>query len=81
MTLLEWGLQILLLAMLGAAIPFALRLERALREIRADRSAEAGGRTAAAAAARAGHALKFSGRACAGKSYPHFFRDFNRTFP
>ena len=39
MTLLEWGLQILLLAMLGAAIPFALRLERALREIRADRSA------------------------------------------
>ena len=35
MTLLEWGLQILLLAMLGAAIPFALRLERALREIAA----------------------------------------------
>lgn len=39
MTMLEWGLQIVLLLLLGTAIPFALRLERALREIRADRSA------------------------------------------
>lgn len=39
MTPLEWVLQLVLLLMLGAAIPFALRLERALREIRRDRSA------------------------------------------
>jgi hypothetical protein len=39
MSMLEWGLQIVLLALLGAAIPFALRLERALREIRRDRGA------------------------------------------
>lgn len=36
---LEWGLQLALLALLGAAIPFAVRLERALREIRKDRAA------------------------------------------
>lgn len=42
MSILEWGLQLLLLLMLGAAIPFALRLERALREIRAGRSAMEG---------------------------------------
>ncbi|MBW6397290.1 hypothetical protein KPL78_05480 [Roseomonas sp. HJA6] len=39
MTPLEWVLQLVLLLMLAAAIPFALRLERALREIRRDRSA------------------------------------------
>jgi len=36
---LEWGLQLALLGLLGAAIPFAIRLERALREIRKDRTA------------------------------------------
>ena len=36
---LEWGLQLAVLALLGAAIPFAVRLERALREIRKDRAA------------------------------------------
>ena len=36
---LEWGLQVTLLVLLGAAIPFAIRLERALREIRKDRAA------------------------------------------
>jgi hypothetical protein len=36
---LEWGLQLLLLVLLGVAIPFAVRLERALREIRKDRGA------------------------------------------
>jgi hypothetical protein len=36
---LEWGLQLAVLALLGAAIPFAIRLERALREIRKDRAA------------------------------------------
>ena len=39
MSPLEWGLQLVLLLMLAAAIPFALRLERALREIRRDRAA------------------------------------------
>ena len=36
---LEWGLQLALLGLLGAAIPFAIRLERDLREIRKDRTA------------------------------------------
>lgn len=36
---LEWGLQLVLLLLLGAAIPFAIRLERALREVRKDRAA------------------------------------------
>jgi hypothetical protein len=51
---LEWGLQLTLLVLLGAAIPFAVRLERALREIRKDRSAmdtSAQGLSEAAAAA------------------------------
>jgi hypothetical protein len=51
---LEWGLQVTLLVLLGAAIPFAVRLERALREIRKDRSAmdiSAKGLSEAAAAA------------------------------
>lgn len=46
MSTLEWGLQILLLVMLGAAIPFALRLERALAELRRDRAAMEGGAAA-----------------------------------
>ena len=51
---LEWGLQLAVLLLLGAAIPFAIRLERALREIRKDRSAmetSAQGLSEAAAAA------------------------------
>ena len=51
---LEWGLQVTLLVLLGAAIPFAIRLERALREIRKDRVAmetSAQGLSEAAAAA------------------------------
>jgi hypothetical protein len=51
---LEWGLQLTLLVLLGAAIPFAVRLERALRELRKDRSAmdiSAQGLSEAAAAA------------------------------
>jgi len=51
---LEWGLQVTLLVLLGAAIPFAVRLERALRELRKDRSAmdiSAQGLSEAAAAA------------------------------
>ena len=65
MTLLEWGLQILLLAMLGAAIPFALRLERALREIRADRSAMEGSAQGLGEAARMAEAAMVRLRASA----------------
>ncbi len=65
MTLLEWGLQILLLAMLGAAIPFALRLERALREIRADRSAMEGSARGLGEAARMAEAAMVRLRASA----------------
>ena len=36
---LEWGLQLAVLVLLGTAIPFAIRLERGLREIRKDRAA------------------------------------------
>lgn len=43
MSTLEWGLQILLLVLLGAAIPFALRLERVLAELRRDRTVMEGG--------------------------------------
>lgn len=53
---LEWSLQLVLLILLGAAIPFAVRLERALREIRKDRTAleaSAKGLSEAAAAAEA----------------------------
>ena len=67
---LEWGLQVTLLVLLGAAIPFAVRLERALREIRKDRSAmdtSAQGLSEAAAAAesailRLRATAEFSGR-------------------
>ncbi len=53
---LEWGLQLVLLVLLGAAIPFAIRLERALREVRKDRAAlevSAKGMSEVAAAAQA----------------------------
>ena len=53
---LEWGLQLVLLLLLGAAIPFAIRLERALREVRKDRAAlevTAKGMSEVAAAAEA----------------------------
>ncbi|PZW41296.1 hypothetical protein C8P66_1213 [Humitalea rosea] len=43
MTALEWGVQALLLGLLGVALPFLLRLERQLRAIRAERGAMADG--------------------------------------
>ena len=43
MNAIEWGLQLLLLGLLLGAIPFALRLERALAAIRRDRGALEGG--------------------------------------
>lgn len=65
MTMLEWGLQLVLLLMLGAAIPFALRLERALREIRADRSAMEGSAKGLDEAARMAEAAMVRLRASA----------------
>ena len=52
----EWGMHLVLLGLLGAAIPFAVRLERGLREIRKDRAAmepSAQGLSEAATAAEA----------------------------
>ena len=69
MTVLEWGLQLVLLLMLGAAIPFALRLERALREIRADRSALDGSAQGLGEAARMAEAAMAMAR-CVRKVYP-----------
>jgi len=43
MSAIEWALQLVLLALLGAAIPFALRLERILTELRRDRAVLEGG--------------------------------------
>lgn len=65
MSILEWGLQILLLLMLGAAIPFALRLERALREIRRDRGALEGSAQGLGEAARMAEAAMVRLRASA----------------
>ncbi|MFL1462819.1 DUF6468 domain-containing protein [Roseococcus sp. DSY-14] len=43
MSTLEWAAQLAVIALLGATLPMALRLERALRALRADRAAlEAG---------------------------------------
>jgi hypothetical protein len=65
MSPLEWGLQLLLLVLLGAAIPFALRLERALREIRRDRGAMEGSAQGLAEAARMAEAAMVRLRASA----------------
>jgi hypothetical protein len=65
MSLVEWSLQVVLLLMLGAAIPFALRLERALREIRRDRSALEGSAQGLGEAARMAEAAMVRLRASA----------------
>ncbi len=49
---LEWGLQILVVALLGAALPFVLRLERSLRALRQDRGALEGSAAGLAEATR-----------------------------
>ncbi|WP_198372008.1 DUF6468 domain-containing protein [Roseomonas rosulenta] len=65
MSVLEWGLQLVLLGLLGAAIPFALRLERALREIRRDRGALEGSAQGLGEAARMAEAAMVRLRASA----------------
>ncbi|HEY4252058.1 MAG TPA: DUF6468 domain-containing protein [Roseomonas sp.] len=49
----EWGLQLVLLLLLGAAIPFAIRLERGLSALRRDRGALDGSAQGLAEAASA----------------------------
>ncbi|NMJ41723.1 hypothetical protein GWK16_10755 [Roseomonas sp. JC162] len=65
MSPLEWILQLVLLGLLGAAIPFALRLERALREIRRDRAAMDGSAQGLNEAARMAEAAMVRLRASA----------------
>jgi hypothetical protein len=65
MSAVEWVLQILLLLLLAAAIPFALRLERALREIRRDRAALEGSASGLSEAARMAEAAMVRLRASA----------------
>jgi hypothetical protein len=65
MSVLEWSLQLVLLLLLGAAIPFALRLERALREIRRDRGALEGSAQGLGEAARLAEAAMVRLRASA----------------
>jgi len=65
MSILEWALQLALLGLLGAAIPFALRLERALREIRRDRGALEGSAQGLGEAARMAEAAMVRLRASA----------------
>src|SRR5512137_2620745 len=71
MSPLEWILQLVLLGLLGAAIPFALRLERALREIRRDRAAMDGSAQGLNEAARMAEAAMVRLRASAELSGRH----------
>jgi hypothetical protein len=52
MSMLEWALQLALLALLGAAVPFSWRLERQLAALRKDRAALEGSAAGFAEATR-----------------------------
>ena len=65
MSMLEWALQLALLGLLGAAIPYAVRLERGLREIRRDREAMEGSAQGLSEAARMAEAAMVRLRASA----------------
>lgn len=65
MSAVEWVLQVVLLVLLGVAIPFALRLERALREVRRDRAAMDGSAAGLSDAARVAEAAMVRLRASA----------------
>ncbi|MBR0643453.1 DUF6468 domain-containing protein [Plastoroseomonas hellenica] len=56
MSAFEWGLQLVLLLLLGAAIPFVIRLERGLSALRRDRGALDGSAQGLAEAASAADA-------------------------
>jgi len=65
MTWLEWTLQLAVLVLLGAALPFVLRLERALTALRRDRAAIEGGAATLAEATRMAEAASIRLRASA----------------
>jgi hypothetical protein len=65
MSLFEWAAQVTLLLMLGAAIPFAIRLERQLAALRRDRGALEAGAAGMSEATRAAEAAMLRLRATA----------------
>ena len=65
MSSLEWALQLVLLALLAAAIPFAVRLERQLAALRKDRGALESGAAGVQEAARSAEAAIIRLRAAA----------------
>lgn len=65
MSLFEWGAQLVLLLMLGVAIPFAIRLERQLAALRRDRGALEAGAAGIGEATRAAEAAMLRLRATA----------------
>lgn len=65
MTWMEWTLQLAVLVLLGAALPFVLRLERALTALRRDRVAIEGGAASLAEATRMAEAASIRLRASA----------------
>ena len=62
---LEWMLQVAVIALLGAALPYVLRLERALRTLRQDRGALDGSAAGLAEATRMAEAASLRLRASA----------------
>lgn len=62
---LEWALQALVVGLLGAALPFVLRLERELRALRRDRAALDGSAAGLAEATRLAEAASLRLRASA----------------
>ncbi|WP_135467392.1 DUF6468 domain-containing protein [Crenalkalicoccus roseus] len=65
MGLLEWSVQILVVALLAGAMPFVLRLERELRALRRDRAALDGSAAGLAEATRLAEAASLRLRASA----------------
>lgn len=71
MSAFEWGLQLVLLLLLGVAIPFAIRLERGLAALRRDRGALDGSAQGLAEAASAADATLRRLRATAEEEIRH----------
>ena len=65
MSWLEWLLQLAVLGLLAATMPFAIRLERELRAVRRDRSALEGGAAGLSEATRMAEAASLRLRAAA----------------
>lgn len=65
MGIVEWGLQLCVVALLAAALPYVLRLERELRALRQDRAALEGSAAGLAEATRLAEAASLRLRASA----------------